>query len=80
MEERITAVSTRGYTLEVEVVKGSVPAGPPAEGVVEIQFDTCIDYSTWKVGEVREESASGNTFTRTRGPDEPVKIEEKTWD
>ncbi len=78
-EERITKVSPTGYTVEVEVVKGSPPPGQPAKGDVEIAFDTVVDYSTWKVGETREESGNGDKLTRTRLADEPVKIGEKSW-
>src|SRR6185295_3776532 len=79
-EERITAVSPSGYTVEVEVVKGSPPPGQPAKGSVQMEFENQADLGTWKVGEVREESASGDKLTRTRLPDEPVKVGDKTWD
>jgi photosystem II stability/assembly factor-like uncharacterized protein len=79
-EERITALSPSGYTLEVEVVKGSPPPGQPAKGSAQMEFENQVDLGTWKVGEAREEIANGDKMTRTRLADEPVKVGEKSWD
>jgi len=79
-EERITAVTPSGYTVEVEVVKGSPPPGQPAKGSAPMEFENQIDFSMWKVGEVREESANEGKLTRTRLADEPVKVGDRTWE
>jgi photosystem II stability/assembly factor-like uncharacterized protein len=79
-EEKITALSPTGYTVEVQVVQGTPPPGQPAKGSVEIVFETLLDYSSWKVGEAREESNKGDRLSRTRLADEMVKVGEKTWD
>lgn len=79
-EERITAVSATAYTLEVEVVKGSAPAGQPTKGSVQMEFETLIDYGTWKPGETREENNKADRLSRTRLADETVKVGEKAVD
>ncbi len=79
-EEKITAVSPTGYTVEVQVVKGAPPPGQPAKGTVQIEFDTLVDYAAWKVGEVRDESGKEGKLSRTRLADDVVKVGEKSWE
>jgi hypothetical protein len=79
-EERITAVSATGYTVEVEVVKGTPPPGQPPKQTAPVDFASAIDFSTWKVGEAHEEKGNGVTVSRTRLADEAVKLGENSWD
>jgi hypothetical protein len=79
-EEKITALSPAGYTVEVQVVKGTPPPGQPAKGTVQMDFDTIVDFGTWKVGEVRDESSKEGKLSRTRLADDAVKVGDKNWD
>ena len=79
-EERITAVSPTGYTVEVDVVKGSPPAGAQVKGTVQVGFADSVDFGSWKIGETQEENSNGARVTRTRLADEPVKVGETSFD
>jgi photosystem II stability/assembly factor-like uncharacterized protein len=75
-EEKITAVSATSYTIDVAVVKGTPPPGSPTKGSLDIPFESVVDVREWKPGESREESDRGGRLTRTRLPDETVKVGE----
>ena len=79
-EERITAVSPTGYTLEVDVVKGTPPAGAQVKGTVQVEFTDTLDFGSWKVGETKEENGNGARVSRTRLADEIVKVGENSLD
>src|SRR5579862_5882967 len=79
-EEKITARSPTGYTVEVQVVKGTPPPGQPAKGTAQMEFGTLVDYGSWKVGEVRDESGKEGKLSRTRLADDAVKVGEQNWD
>ncbi|MBV8878829.1 MAG: hypothetical protein JO332_02585 [Planctomycetaceae bacterium] len=79
-EERITAVSPKGYSVEVEVVKGSPPPGQPAKTKAEVEFESLYDHATWKVGESREETSAAGKVVQTRLADEEVQVAGKPYD
>jgi len=45
-----------------------------------VEFGTLIEYGSWKVGEVRDESSKEGKLSRTRLADDAVKVGEKSWD
>lgn len=79
-EQKISAVTASGYTIDFQVVKGTPPAGSPTKGSAQAVFDGGIDYSTWKVGDKEDQSDKSGKSTRTRLPDEPVRVGEKSLD
>jgi photosystem II stability/assembly factor-like uncharacterized protein len=78
--EKITSLTSTGFTLEVEVVKGEPIPGEPQTDTLDISFKDLPDYSTWKVGDEREERHKYGKTIRTRLADQTVRIGEKTWD
>jgi hypothetical protein len=45
-----------------------------------MDFDAVVDYGSWKVGEVRDESSKAGKLSRTRLTDDMVKVGEKRLD
>lgn len=79
-EQKISAVSATGFTIEMQVLKGTPPAGTPTKGSVDLGFGDIADLSDMKVGESQEQKDKSGQLIRTRLADETLKVGEKSLD
>lgn len=79
-EQKISAVSATGYTIEFQVLQGTPPAGSPTKGSFDLGFGDLVDLSGLKVGESQEVKDKSGRLIRTRLADESLKAGEKPLD
>jgi photosystem II stability/assembly factor-like uncharacterized protein len=75
----VTAAGETDFTVDFEVIEGTLPPGLPRKGEDKMSYEDLTKYDGWKVGEARTEKSGANSSTTTRLPDEEIKIGDKSY-